>query len=934
MLAVLLPMVLGATAPAPLVPVLAGPFDGQVRLTVPVAADAGPITVTVAGAPQPTEVHPVLGGRLDLALVLDASADGRAALPAGVSGAADLLLATPSAARSTLIVDSDPPSVAVPLRPGPADPLRALSAVPAGGARQTAAALDLAVGQLPVDPTRPRVVLLYTGAADAGGTPAAELTARLNAAGVMLAVVAAGPPALDYWSAVSAGTGGVAVGAAPPQVVAAFDRMTDELRGRALLTFPTPPDRPATAVVRMDGPGGPRTGSVLVPAGFAAATPANPNPPDRGVGAPLVLALVAGLLVLGAAGGLAMVRWRARRLGSGGSAEPIGGTSAAIEESAGPARSGSASRGMAERRVSAGGAASSGPAEGPLPAGPAAPGDSVERPDLAGSSSSVSPAEGSLSAVPPDSGEPPDRPVPAGPAASGAPAEGSVSAGPAASGDPAERPVPAGQPASVTPADRPVPAAPPAPAGPGRSRPAAEAANRAAASTPPRADRSVPAGSAWNLPDPHPAPVVREQLLAEMRAAAHRGDRVVLHAEGDQVGVGASTALIEFAHRYRADYDIAWWIPAADPELIPDRMAELAETLGLVEKTVPAPDATARLLDVLAHRDRWLIVFDAAQGPHELSDVLPDGPGHVLLTSADPSWPAPVARLAVPVFTRSEAVGLFRARRRRLPIDAAALAATAVQGLPLAVDPVGGLLAESGLGAEDLLRGLAARPPTLGPGAQAGSEAFLATWTLALDQLAVADPGASALLTLVGWLGAEPVPLALLTEHPEVLPEPLTRIARRLVELAGHAGTLRRRGLARVDYRGVQVHPRIAELLVARTAGERAGGGVDWAITAVRLLRAGLPDEPDDPAATWPGWRQLLPMVLIATDPARSLEPAAVDVAWLLGRGRRLPTGAGSPERGRPLFSDASRSVPPAPRRGPPGHRRRGRRLAGDPPGP
>ena len=80
----------------------------------------------------------------------------------------------------------------------------------AGGDRQTSAALDLALRQLSTaEPSAPRLLLLYTSAPDAGGKPVADLIAQLKAVGAVLVAVgtaATGPPPLDYWSAVSAGT--------------------------------------------------------------------------------------------------------------------------------------------------------------------------------------------------------------------------------------------------------------------------------------------------------------------------------------------------------------------------------------------------------------------------------------------------------------------------------------------------------------------------------------------------------------------------------------------------------------------------------------------------------------------------------------------------------------------------------------------------------
>ena len=192
----------------------------------------------------------------------------------------------------------------------------------------------------------------------------------------------------------------------------------------------------------------------------------------------------------------------------------------------------------------------------------------------------------------------------------------------------------------------------------------------------------------WSIPYPIAEFTGREELLVALDTALRTKGRAAVQAVTGIGGVGKTTTAIEYAYRHREEFDIAWWVPAEDPALVPARLAELAQGLNLATGTEAVDVAVARLRGALAARQRWLLIFDNAEEPAALAGFLPDGPGRVLITSRNPVWRG-IAPVMVREFRRAESVALLHRLAPRVSAADADRISEALGDLPLAVEQAG-----------------------------------------------------------------------------------------------------------------------------------------------------------------------------------------------------------------------------------------------------
>ncbi|WP_182876981.1 FxSxx-COOH system tetratricopeptide repeat protein [Microbispora sp. H10670] len=367
---------------------------------------------------------------------------------------------------------------------------------------------------------------------------------------------------------------------------------------------------------------------------------------------------------------------------------------------------------------------------------------------------------------------------------------------------------------------------------------------------------------------------LRADLMTETTAA------VLPHALHGLGGVGKTQLAMEYAHRFRQAYDLVWWIPADQPMLVKSSLAGLAREMKLPSAVSGGiEDAVEAVRDALRRGDpygRWLLIFDNADDPEQINDIIPRGPGHVLITSRNHSWQGVVDTVTVDVFERAESKEfLLRRVQRGLSEEQADRLAEALGDLPLALEQAGAFQVESGMSVDEYLRLLREQTTRL-LGINKASDyplSMTAAWALSVAQLREKSPEAVELLRCCAFFGPEPIPRDVF----EPLPDPFAAQSRMAdlfadsIRVSGAVRELGRYALVRIDSesRTLQIHRLVQALLRDELDDpERAAFRRE---VHLLLAAAAAPYEADD-TQSWPRYSGLLGHVAPA-DVASSHDP-------------------------------------------------------------
>ena len=355
----------------------------------------------------------------------------------------------------------------------------------------------------------------------------------------------------------------------------------------------------------------------------------------------------------------------------------------------------------------------------------------------------------------------------------------------------------------------------------------------------------------------------REDVLLQLRAGvATDVTAVVPHALHGLGGVGKTQVAIEYAYRYQSEYDVVWWISADQPVLVRSSLAALAPHLGLPPATATGiEEAATAVLDGLRRGDpydRWLLIFDNADQPEDINDIIPRGPGHILITSRNHRWQSVVDTVLVDVFSRAESVAFLNKRvSNAIGEPDATQLAQELGDLPLALEQAGALQAETGMSVDEYLQLLKEQTSELLAESKPSEYpvSMTAAWKLSVSKLNEQLPEAVELLRCCAFFGAEPIPRDVFMRAIQAVQPQLSGLLAKPILLTRAIRELGRFALARIDTvsRTIQVHRLIQALLREELSPAEQGL---FRHDAHLLLASAAPKNPDDDAQ-WPLYAEL-----------------------------------------------------------------------------
>ncbi len=343
--------------------------------------------------------------------------------------------------------------------------------------------------------------------------------------------------------------------------------------------------------------------------------------------------------------------------------------------------------------------------------------------------------------------------------------------------------------------------------------------------------------SLWNVPyQRNPFFTGREELLKQLHDMLNKNTAVALtqtHALCGLGGIGKTQTVLEYAYRYRDEYQVILWVKADTRENLLSDFLSLAALLNLPERDAQDQAITiAAIQHWMQHQAAWLLIFDNADDLTNVRDFLPPGyRGHILLTTRAQAMGRLAQRIDVEVMS-PEVGALFLLRRAgilaphatlndvpRTERDLALELVRELGGLPLALDQAGAYMEESPYSLAGYVQLYKKERFALlkrrGGIIEDHPEPVATTWRLSFEQVQQANAAAADLLRCCAFFDPDTIPEELILAGAEALGPILSPLSSNPLALNEAMGTLWKYSLVRrnLDARIITLHRLVQAVL-------------------------------------------------------------------------------------------------------------------------
>jgi tetratricopeptide (TPR) repeat protein len=309
-------------------------------------------------------------------------------------------------------------------------------------------------------------------------------------------------------------------------------------------------------------------------------------------------------------------------------------------------------------------------------------------------------------------------------------------------------------------------------------------------------------------------------------------------------GIGKSQLAGDYFRSSVDSYSVRAWIRAESKAIMLQDFALLGHYVGLAEMANEPIDVyCARIREALALHPGWLVVFDGATDEASVTDVMPVGLGHVILTSQSQSWMRPTV-LKAPDLTTEEALAILDADREFSGLDPQGREAAAelAGGVPLCLAQLMSYQSATGMGAQQVVELFRdRRAQLLERGAPPDHSSLQTALVAAFEAL---SPAARDLLGALAYLAADPLPTP---THQRELSGPeaasgISPVFTSRLQLEDAVAILRNFSLVERDQHRISVHSLVQEFVRGQHSDDDARTGK---MMALLLVGEALPERAD-----------------------------------------------------------------------------------------